>query len=180
MPTPATNITQILNWGEAINPNLSARLNACGVAAYTVRVTDDLPDSYTLPAFVRGRATGHLAKLPVAAQGWEHDLFSDCQITIELFSPRIQADVSATYLAAVYDKLGDLATRARYAFRWAARAELNALLAYHHVDVMVPQADIIGYDEERKIDRHTLSWTCIAGVIPGVWPSSAGGYVLPS
>lgn len=177
---PATNILDILNFSEAINPQLAARLNTCGVAAYTPRALDDLPDSYALPMFIKGRATGHMAKLPVAEQGWEYDIFADCQVTIELFSPRLQADASAEYLDAVYDKLGDLATRARYAFRWGARADLNALLSYHHIDPMVPQADIIGYDEDRKIDRHTLTWTCLAGVIPGVWPTDAAGYVLPA
>ena len=38
---PATNITQILNWSEAINPQLAARLNTCGVSAYTERATSD-------------------------------------------------------------------------------------------------------------------------------------------
>jgi hypothetical protein len=177
---PATNITQILNWSEAINPQLAARLNTCGVAAYVERSTEDLPDSYALPMFIRGKATGHLAKLPAVVGGYEHDIFSDCLITIELFSPRIQSDPTATYLAAVYDKLGDLATRARYAFRFNARDALNALLPYHHIDPMLPQADIVGFDETRKIDRHTLTWICLAGVDKDAWPTTLGGYDLPS
>lgn len=177
----AANITQILNWGEAINPQLAARLVTCGVAAYVERVQSDLPDSYAFPLFTRGQATGHMAKLPAGTgQGYEHDVFAGCSITVELFSPRIQQDPSATYLTAVYDKLGDLATRSRYAFRWAARSELNALLSYHHIDPLVPQADIIGYDEDRRIDRHTLTWLCLAGVKTDAWPTTAGGYVLPT
>jgi hypothetical protein len=177
---PAANITQILNWTEAINPALAARLNTCGVPAYVARATDDLPDNYALPIFTRGAASGHMRPLPAVVGGYEHDIFDGCIITVELFAPRIQADVTAAYLAAVYDRLGDLATRARYAFRWNARAQLAALLSYHHVDTMIPLADVVGYDEDRNIDRHTLAWRCLCGVLPDAWPTTAEGYDLPA
>jgi len=180
MPT-ATSIAEIRNIESAINPAMAAQLLAFSVPTLVARSREDLPDSYALGYFTKGQASGHLHKLPAAIGGYEYDIFEDCVFTVELFSPRVSADpIDGTYLAAVYDRLGELALRARCAFSFNQRPAFNALLTWHHVDPMIPLADVIGFDEARQFDRHELRWRARTGIIPAAWPTDPAAYVLPA
>lgn len=178
---PATSIRQILAFDDAANTALGEQIAAHGVPAYIPRSREDGADAFALPLFQKGQATGHLARLPAAVGGYEYDLFSGSIIGVEVFAPRVFDETTpegARLLAEVYDQLGDLALRVRYALRFNAGDELNARLPYHKFTNLVPLADVVGYDEERKLDRHELRWQCTLGVRPEAWPTTSAAYSL--
>lgn len=177
----ATNISQIHAWDNAIHTAVLAQYAAYGVTAFRPRDREDMPDTYVLPLFTKGAASGHLAKLPPAVGGFEYDLFPSSVFGAEIVAPRV-ADQStpegAAIIAAVYDLLEELATRSRVAFRFNAGDEFNARLEYHKLTHLVPLADVVGYDEDRKLDRYELRWQCTAGIRPTAWPTDPAAYVI--
>lgn len=181
---PAENISQILNWGGAVDGAVSAQLSEIGgVQNFIPRSREDMPDTYVLPLFVKGAANGHVARLPASIGGYEFDLFPGSIVGMEIFCPRISDETTpegATVIAGVYDRLEELAVRCRYAFRFNAGDQLNARLPYHKLAHLQPLADVIGFDEERKVDRFELRWQCIAGIRDTAWPTSPEAYVLPA
>lgn len=182
MPVAATNISQILAWGGAIDPAVAAEIEAAGVAPYVPRSREDLPDRYALPLFQKGAASGHVARLPAVVGGYEYDLFPGSIVGVELFCPRVSDQTTpegAKVIAEVYDVLEEMAVRVRYALRFNAGDSLNARLPYHKLTHLVPLADVIGYDEDRKLDRFELRWQCTAGILPTAWPTTLAGYTLP-
>jgi hypothetical protein len=176
---PATNIQQIRAHQAAVQGAVTTLLTAAGVPAYRERSSEDLPDVFMWPIFTRGRASGHVARLPAASgKGYEYDIFPDSTITVEIFCPRVNKE--AKTLIAVYDFLEELAVRSDDALSgFVGRDALNALLPYHTLDALIPGAEQRGYDEDRNIDRHTLTFTGILGIRPAAWPSDPAAYVLP-
>lgn len=176
---PATSIREIRAHQAAVQAAAVTVLTAAGVPAYHDRSASDLPDCYVWAIFTRGRATGHVAKLPAAVGGWEYDLFADSTLTIEIFSPRIGATPKA--LLEVYDFLEELAVRSDHALSgFSGRDALNAELEWHHFDSLFPQAEQRGFDEERNIDRHTLTYTGTFGIKASAWPTDPAAYALGS
>jgi hypothetical protein len=173
---PAANISEVRAHAAAAQAAATALLEAAGVPAFHERGGADLPDVYAWPLFTRGRASGHVARgLPVV--GFEYDLFPDSTLTIEIFCPRLNNEPKT--LLAVYDFLEELAVKADDAFSgFAGRDAFNARLAWHHMDALIPGAEQRGFDEDRNIDRHTLTYTGIWGVKSTAWPTTAAGYKL--
>lgn len=182
MPAPATNIGQILAWSGAIDPAVADQLASAGVPAYIPRSREDVPDVYALPLFIKGGSDGHLARMPENIGGYEFDLFPGSIVGVEIFAPRISDETTpegATVIAGVYDILEELAVRSRYAFRFNAGRQLNDRLPFHKLTHLKPLADVIGFDEDRKVDRFELRWQCTAGILPSAWPTDPAGYILP-
>jgi hypothetical protein len=174
---PAANISEIRAHQAAVQGAVTKRLAAAGVPGFHDRSEEDLPDCHVWPMFSRGRATGHVKKLPAAVGGWEYDLFADSILTIEIFSPRLSPEPKT--LLAVYDYLEELAVRCDHALSgFAGRDAINAELPWHHLDALRPQAEQRGFDEERNIDRHTLSYVGNMGIKAAAWPTTAAAYEL--
>jgi hypothetical protein len=172
---PATNISEIRAHAAAAQAAVTALLVGAGIPAFHSREQTDLPDVYAWPIFSKGQASGHVARLPIG--GFEYDIFPDSTITLELFCPRLNAEPKV--LLAVYDYLEELAVRADHALSgFVGRDALNARLTWHTIDALLPGAEQRGFDEDRNIDRHTLTWRGIWGVKSTAWPTTAAGYVL--
>lgn len=171
----ATTVSQLLAIEAAIEKACSEQLAAAGVSNHLPAATDDLPEYFALPMFIKGQSNSHLKKLPTG--GHEYDMFENCLLEIEFFAPRVST-ADQPLIVGVYHKLADMAARGRFAFRFDARPEVNARMRFHHLTHMMPLADERGFDEDRGLDRHKLTWRCTAGILPDAWPSTASAYRL--
>lgn len=171
---PASNISQIRAGSDAANTAIEAQIAAYGVTAFQPKNKEDHPDSYALTLFARGPSRGLLKRTPVG--GLEPHLWPESTVSIELFVPRVTNDPAT--IAGVYDRLGENAVRVDHALAPDRLAALNARLPYHHLTRLEFLGEVVGYDEERKCDRHELRYRTCLGVLPTAWPTDPDAYVL--
>jgi hypothetical protein len=153
---------------------LSAYLAANGLATYTSRSADNMPDSHVECQFAPGGATSHQATRTTSQTGWpEQDTFSGV-ITFRVQTERAIASAApVTGFASVHDYR--VALLKKLMLRGAINGAITGITAlaipYHRISVQgfAGQTPTV---EDDAFDITELGWTIESQILSDAWPAA--------